>query len=130
MADMAPTEQTFITPGHLRVRHALRIGGPIILAIGLIVTVVGAASIIFDSGSFTPDHFGWLCFVGMPLIFVGGVCTLQGYMGALARYAMRENAPVGVDTMNYMADGTQPAMTTVARAITTGVRQGLDPQAR
>jgi hypothetical protein len=130
MADMAPNESTFITPGHLRVRHVLRIAGPVVLVIGIILTVIGAASILMDSGSFTPDHFGWLSFVGMPLMFVGGVCTLQGYMGATARYAMRENAPVGVDTINYVAEGTQPAMTTMARAVTTGVRQGLDAQPR
>jgi membrane protease subunit (stomatin/prohibitin family) len=94
--------QPFVTQEHLRVRNALRIIGPIVFLVG---------------------------FVGMPLMFVGGVCSGYGFMGAMARYAAREGVPVGVDAINYAAEGAQPGITTAARAIATGIRQGLSEPA-
>ena len=117
--------QPFITPEHLRVRNALRVAGPIVFLVGLILTVIGAASLFVNSGSFTPENYFWLGFVGMPLMFVGGACSMYGFMGAMARYAAREGVPVGVDAINYAAEGTQLGITTAARAIAAGVRQGL-----
>jgi hypothetical protein len=118
-------EKTFITPGHVRVRNRLRFFGPIIFGFGLLLTIISAASIIADSGSFTPDHYGWLGFVGLPLMFVGGVCSMYGYMGAMTRYAMSEGAPPMKDTFNYLADGTQEGMTKTGRALASGIREGL-----
>ena len=48
-----------------------------------------------------------------------------GFMGALARYVSAEQAPVAKDTINYLAEGTQDAVRTVARAAAQGVNEGM-----
>jgi hypothetical protein len=112
----------FVTAEHLRIRNALRIAGPCVLAIGVLCLIVAVISMFTANGE---PPYGWLAFVGMPLIFVGGVCSGYGFLGAMARYAAREGAPVAVDAANYVAEGTQPGLTTAARAVATGVREGL-----
>jgi hypothetical protein len=42
-------------------------------------------------------------------------------MGAVGRYMAGEMAPVAKDTFNYMADGTQDGIRTVARAVGEGL---------
>jgi len=63
------------------------------------------------------------CFVGMPLLFVGGVMCKFGFMGAVARYTAAEQVPVATDAISDLAEGTQGAVKTVARAVTEGVRE-------
>ena len=75
----------------------------------------------------------WCNHVGMPVMFVGAVCSMMGFGGALARYHAGEDAPVATDTFNYMAEGTQDGVRTVASAIGDGLRgetrktDGADP---
>ena len=69
-----------------------------------------------------PDLF-WCLFVGMPLLFAGGVMTQMGFMGKVIRYMSQEAAPPAKDTFNYMADGTKDGIKTVVGAIGEGLRE-------
>jgi hypothetical protein len=64
-------------------------------------------------------------FIGLPLMCVGSAMCMFGFVGAFARYIAAEQAPVAKDTLNYMADGTQEAVKTVARAAAQGVAEGV-----
>lgn len=112
--------------GHRSVRKFLRLAGPLVALTGLGFMAVGVIDFFSAFGSFgrEPKLF-WCLFVGMPLLFVGIVMCKLGYFGAVFRYLAAETAPVARDTVNYMAEGTQDAVKTVARAATEGVRQGL-----
>lgn len=106
---------------HARKRHVLRIIGPIIFGLGLVLTAIGFGTVVLG------DPFGHkllaaLSFVGLPLMFVGAVLSMMGFSGAVARYQAGEYAPVATDTLNYMAEGTQDGVRTVAKAIGEGLR--------
>ena len=102
-------------------RTFLRVLGPIVLLVGLFLTIAGVGSFFSSFGSFErPDNFH-LAFIGMPLIAVGGVLCKFGYMGAVARYAAGELAPVGKDTFNYLASGTKEGV----RDMVSAVREGI-----
>ena len=117
-----------LNPGHTAVRSGLRVAGPLVLGLGLIFLIVGMVSFFSSMGSFEPPRLFWCCFVGMPLMFVGGVMTSTGYMGAMLRYQAAEAAPVGKDTFNYVAEGTKPGIRNVAQAIVEGVKSGEKPK--
>lgn len=125
-------EERRIDPKHQKTRGALRVIGPIILVVGIILTVIGIGSFFVSMNSAMssfgatsgPKYF-WCAFLGMPLVVVGLAITSYGYMGAVARYSAAEIAPVGKDTINYMADGTKGGIKTVARAVGEGISAGL-----
>ncbi|MHC4386436.1 MAG: hypothetical protein ACYSUG_05530, partial [Planctomycetota bacterium] len=100
----AKAEEEQINPGHEKTRKKLRIAGITCLAIGLPLSCVG---------------------IGIPLIFVGLVMTMYGFAGKLARYQAAEMAPVQKDTFNYIADGTQGGVKTVANAAGEGLATGF-----
>lgn len=106
---------------HGEARSFLRIVGPTVLAVGLIFMIVGVGSFFSSFGSMGPPKYFWCIFVGMPLLFVGGVMTKFAYMGSVFRYVAGETAPVARDTINYMVDGTQDAVRTFAGAIRDGL---------
>ncbi len=108
------------------VRVLFRTMGPAILIAGLICTVCGMVSFFSSFGSFESPHYFWLCFIGLPLFFTGGVLSQLGFMGAVTRYVAGESAPVAADTVNYMADETKGAVETIARSAAKGVAEGID----
>jgi len=118
-------EEEKIDPGHGGVRSVLRVVGPIVGLTGLIFMIVGVVSFFSAFGGSGGPKYFWCCFVGIPLMFVGGVLTQFAYMGKVARYAAGEMAPVAKDTFNYMADGTQDGVRTFARAIGEGLGDGM-----
>ena len=71
-------------------------------------------------------HYFWLGFVGLPLMFVGGVMCQFAFLGAVARFMAGETAPVAADTVNYMAEETKGAVETVAKAAAKGVVEGIE----
>src|SRR5262245_11829457 len=89
------SKQRLISPQHLKIRNAFRVVGPVVLAVGALFTAVAVISFIvaFSSNSGPPKLF-WLAFIGMPLMFVGTVLCMFGFMGAMSRYVASENAPV------------------------------------
>jgi len=113
-------------PQHQQIRKTLRTFGPIILIVGLLFTIVGFASFFtsFGSDEHEPPRFFWCGFVGLPLMFVGAVSSQFGFIGAIARYAASEGAPVATDTFNYAADETKDGVRTIAAAVGEGFRDG------
>ena len=114
------------SPRHDGVRRFLRIGGPLILAIGGLFALVGFGSFFVSMFSHSgPPALFFCAFIGLPLMFVGGAMCMFGFVGAFSRYLAAEQAPVAKDAINYMADGTQEAVRTVARAAAQGVTEGV-----
>ena len=116
---------TGIDRGHSGKQQVLRVVGPLVLLVGGIFMLVGLVDFFsaFGGGG-APTKF-WCLFAGMPFLFVGGALTMYGFMGSVARYAAGEMAPVAKDTFNYMADGTQEGVKTVASAIGEGLSAGM-----
>jgi hypothetical protein len=112
------------SPRHKSARTFLRVAGPVFLALGLVLILIGAISFFAAMNSHEPPRYFWCAFGGMPLAFLGLVFCKFGYMGAVARYMAAEVAPVGKDAVNYMAEGTAEGVKTVARAVTEGIREG------
>jgi len=81
------------------------------------------ASFFSAFGGGGPPRLFWCCFVGMPLLFVGGGMCMLGFMGSVARYMAAEQVPVATDAINDFAEGTQGAFKTVARAVAEGVKE-------
>ena len=118
------------TPKHHKARTFLRIAGMGTALIGIILELIGLASFVlaFNNGGL-PKLF-WCSFVGMPFLFAGAVMCMFGFMGEVARYAAAEQVPVASDVMNDLADGTQGAVKTVARAVAEGIKEAQQPERR
>jgi len=116
-----------IAPRHEQTRGLLRKVGILLIVIGGTFLIVGIGSFFAAFGGMEPPRFFWCAFVGMPILFVGGVLTSYGFMGSAMRYSAQEMAPVGKDTFNYMADGTKDSVKTLASAIGEGLRAGSAP---
>ena len=110
-----------IDPGHTQIRSALRLVGPVVVAVGLLFTAIGIGSFFSSFGTFSPPRYFWCAFVGIPMIGFGAAICKFAFMGPVSRYMANEVAPVGRDVVNYMADGTQSAVRTVAAAVGQGL---------
>lgn len=122
---MEPERQ--IDPQHDAIRGFLRTVGPVLIVIGALLLVVGVGSFFAGFSSFgrggmvgPPQHF-WMAFVGMPILAAGLALTKWGYLGAAARYAAGEVAPVAKDAVNYLGEGAREGVTAVAEAIKEGL---------
>lgn len=119
------SDEEKINPGHRKAAKILRIGGLLILAIGLICTGIALfnfAGVMMDMHAGPPRLF-WLGFIGLPLMFVGSAMTIFGFADKVARFHAAQYAPVAKDTFNYMAEGTQDGVKTVARSIAEGINE-------
>lgn len=114
---------------HQQTRSTLRLLGPCIAGVGLVFLIIGIGSFFSSFGSFGPPRYFWCAFVGMPLLFVGGVLSKFAFLGSMTRYMANEVAPVGKDTFNYMATGTKGAVRDLASAVGEGLRSGVPAQA-
>ena len=114
---------TLQTAKHRSARSFLRVAGVVVAVVGLVFLIVGMASFLSAFGGGGPPRLFWCCFVGLPLLFIGSVMCMYGFMGALARYAAAEQVPVAADAMTDLAEGTKGAIKTVARAAAEGFRE-------
>src|SRR5438876_396351 len=121
-------ENRLQSPRHSGIRDLLRIGGPLIAAIGLLFMIVGFGSFFASFGSFEPPRYFWCAFVGMPLLFIGIAACMFGYLGAFQRYVAGESAPVAKDVVNYMGENIQPGVKAVTKAATEGVIEAQKDQ--
>jgi hypothetical protein len=121
-------EDKLRSPHHSGIRDMLRIAGPLIAVAGLLLMIVGFGSFFASLGSFEPPRYFWCAFVGMPLMFIGIVMCMYGYLGALYRYVAGESAPVAKDVVNYMGENIQPGVKAVAKAATEGVMEAQREQ--
>jgi hypothetical protein len=117
-------EERKLNSRHPHIRQVLRLLGPMTAGLGLLLIVIGMASFFSSFGSFGPPRYFWCAFVGMPLLGLGVAMTKFGYLGAITRYYAGEVAPVGKDTFNYLAEGTQTGVRTAARSLAEGLAAG------
>lgn len=115
-------------PKQTGVRQTLRWGGVTILAIGGVLMLIGIGSFFAAFGSFERPRFIWCAFLGMPLLFVGSVMTMFGFLGTVQRYVAGESAPVAKDVVNYMGENIQPGVKSIAKAVTEGIKEGLNEE--
>ncbi len=101
-----------------------RLGICLVIAGGSLIAI-GLGSFFMSMGSMSPPRFFWCAFLGGPVFIAGVSLTQFGFIGALFRYTAGETAPVAKDTFNYMADGTQEGVKTMAAAIGSGLSEGL-----
>jgi heme/copper-type cytochrome/quinol oxidase subunit 1 len=111
------------TPKYKGTRSFLRVAGPLVAAVGLVFLIVGMGSFFSALGGAGSPRLFWCCFVGLPLLFIGGAMCMFGFMGAVARYTAAEQVPVATDAINDLAEGTQGAVKAVARAVAEGVKE-------
>jgi len=119
------SEESRIDPQHRQWRGVLRVLGPAVLVVGGVFVLIGLVSFFSAFGSFESPRYFWCVFVGGPLLVVGFALTSYGYMGAIVRYQAGEVAPVGKDTFNYLADGTEGGVRTLASALGGGLAEGF-----
>ncbi len=112
-----------IDPGHNVTRNVLRVLGPILVLTGLGFMIVGFVDFVRAFNGFGQARLFWCFFVGMPLLFVGGILISYGFMGKVLRYTAEETAPPVKDTFNYLAEGTREGVKAVAGAIGEGLRE-------
>ncbi|MGF1530813.1 MAG: SHOCT domain-containing protein [Puniceicoccaceae bacterium] len=109
-----------INPAHHKQRRLLRIFGPLILVVGLSFITVGMVSFFSAfAGGGMPKYF-WCAFVGMPITFVGLLLCKFAFMGTIFRFSAGELAPVGKDTLNYMATETKKGVAQLSEAFHQG----------
>src|SRR5271166_4492305 len=111
------SEESKIGPGHSRSKQFLRLLGPIIVGLGLLFTIIGFGSLLSSFGSHELPRYFWCAFIGLPLLFVGVAMSMFGFLGSFTRYVSGEQAPVIKDSFNYLAEGMQEGVKTVATAI-------------
>lgn len=126
-ARSAPMKSKLQTAQHARFRAFLRLAGPVLAALGFVLLLAGIVSFFSALGTEGPPRFFWCAFVGMPLLFIGGVMCMFGYMGAITRYAAAEQVPVATDAITDLAEGTQGAVRTMTRAAAEGLRDAQKP---
>ena len=87
------------------VRGFLRIGGIVLLAIGLILAAGGFISFFgaFGGGGM-PTNF-WMAFIGLPLIGIGTGMLRAGYLGPASRYLAGEVTPTIRDRLGALGIG-------------------------
>ncbi len=109
------------------VRSALRIGGPILLVVGLLLTLAGMTSFFSAFGSFgaMPTDF-WMAFIGLPLIAIGAAVTKFGYLGPATRYVAGEVTPAVRDTLGALGIGSAGARCASCGAENDGDAQFCD----
>jgi hypothetical protein len=121
---------TLQTPKHTKARKVLRVAGMITLLLGGLLMIIGVISFFSAFGGGGTPRLFWCCFIGMPLLFAGGVMCMFGFMGAVARYAAAEQVPVATDAINDLAEGAQGAVKTVARAAAEGVIEAQEKRTK
>ena len=83
------------------VRWTLRIGGAILAPTGLVLLVIGVMSIVRATGFSEPKH-AWLMFIGIPMLGIGLMMLMVGFIGPTTRYVAGEVGPTARDSLRYV----------------------------
>ncbi len=110
---------------HGKVRAILRLLGPLVVVLGVVLTAIGLISFFSAFGTFQPPRYFWAAILGLPLIGVGLGLSRLGYLGDIFRYVSGEVTPVARDTFNTMAGGTRQGVETIAHAVGRGLRSAM-----
>lgn len=112
-------QDEFVTEKHRQTRNTFRFIGPLIVAVGVILTVIAGID-FFTLEMFEEPTYFWLFFLSIPILFVGISLCSFGYGGKVAEYQAREYAPVAKDTIQYLAKETIPAVKEISKSINSG----------
>jgi len=86
-------------------RTFLRVGGLVLLGLGIILTAITLIGFFSAFGSFgspgMPGNF-WMAFLGLPLIGLGSTMLKAGYLGPASRYVAGEVSPTLRDTLGFV----------------------------
>ena len=104
-----------------KLNKVLRILGFIFLPLGIICTLTGMIDFFVAAAEFGTPKLFFLCFIGMPLIFVGTICLINGYRKQINQYHASQTAPVTKDVANYMIDGTRESLTKTVTSINNSI---------
>jgi len=92
-------------------RTFLRVGGLVLLGLGIILTAIALIGFFSAFGSFgsfgspgMPGNF-WMAFLGLPLIGLGSTMLKAGYLGPASRYVAGELSPTVRDSLAYLGVG-------------------------
>lgn len=99
-------------------RSALRIVGPLLAGIGLLLVIAAMADFFSAFGSFSaePPRNFWMGFVGIPLLGVGIAISRFAYLGPASRYVAGEVTPVLRDTLGALGIGEKERVCTACGA--------------
>ena len=87
-------------------RQLFRIGGWIVLALGVILTAIALVDFFSAFGAFRAPQNFWMAFIGLPLIGVGSWMLRAGYLGPASRYVAGEVTPTIRDAMGQLGIGS------------------------
>ncbi|HEX7195430.1 MAG TPA: zinc ribbon domain-containing protein [Candidatus Limnocylindria bacterium] len=87
-------------------RTGLRIAGPILLLIGIVLTAVAMIDFFSAFSSFGMPQRFWLAFIGLPLVALGTAITKFAYLGPASRYVAGELTPTLRDTLGALGIGS------------------------
>ena len=91
-------------------RSALRVGGAVVLGIGLIFTLIGFADFFASMGTFAMPTKFWMAFIGLPTIAIGAAMLRAGFLGSATRYVAGEVAPTLKEALGYAGVGEKTAI--------------------
>ena len=109
-------------------RQLFRIGGWIILALGVVLTAIAFIDFFSAFGGFRAPQNFWMAFIGLPLIAVGSWMLKAGYLGpasSMSRERSRRHSATrwgssvsarGSWSAPRVADGTRPMRSSATTA--------------
>ncbi len=112
---------------HPKAKKVLRTFGPIILIVGIILLATSLFD-FFTADMWSPPTLVFLPFIAMPLMFVGSVMTMFGYMGTVARYQASQMAPLAKDVTNYLLDGTRDSVSQTIGSVVREIKGTKAPE--
>jgi len=92
------------------VRSGLRVGGAVLVGIGLIFTLAGFADFFSSMGTFNGPKNFWMAFIGLPMLAIGASMLRAGFVGTATRYVAGEVAPTLKDALGYVGVGSEQAV--------------------
>ncbi|MDR3263301.1 MAG: zinc ribbon domain-containing protein [Clostridiales bacterium] len=114
---MTDDEKRAIQEKHQRTKAILKIVGPIVLGVGIIMVIIGFVDFFSAMGRFGAPKFFWLFFAGFPFLGIGGVLTMTAFRSEIVSYHTREAAPV----INEFSENVVPAVKNFASAVKEGI---------
>lgn len=106
---------------HLKTKKKLKIIGPIVLAVGVVLAIIGFVDFFASMGSFGMPKLFFMSFLGMPTAAAGGIITMYGYRKEVSTYIKNEAVPV----LNEAGEEITPAIQSIAKAAKEGSKEGV-----
>jgi hypothetical protein len=113
------------SPDHLAARAMLRMIGPGVALLGLVLVGIGVASFFTAFGTFGPPRYFWCAFVGIPVLGLGLIMSQYGFLGSIFRYQAREATPALTEAFRAMSQGAAPGVRTMSRAQAAGLAESM-----